>query len=59
MTYPKDIKIAAPEQFALLNDPDFLNQAVTTLPPAVPRSGDHVVFTSRALPKNWRADRLP
>ncbi len=29
MTYPKDIKIAAPEQFALLNDPDFLNQAVT------------------------------
>ena len=29
MTYPKDIKIAAPEQFALLNDPNFLNQAVT------------------------------
>ncbi len=29
MTYPKDIKISAPEQFALLNDPDFLNQAVT------------------------------
>ena len=29
MTYPKDIKIAAPEQFALLNDPEFLNQAVT------------------------------
>ncbi|MYD61831.1 MAG: hypothetical protein F4W91_12390 [Gemmatimonadetes bacterium] len=29
MTYPKDIKIAALEQFALLNDPDFLNQAVT------------------------------
>ena len=29
MTYPKDIKITAPEQFALLNDPDFLNQAVT------------------------------
>ena len=29
MTYPKDIKIAAPEQFAFLNDPDFLNQAVT------------------------------
>lgn len=29
MTYPKDIKIAAPEQFALLNDPGFLNQAVT------------------------------
>ena len=29
MTDPKDIKIAAPEQFALLNDPDFLNQAVT------------------------------
>ncbi len=29
MTYPKDIKIAAPEQFALLNDPDFLNQAIT------------------------------
>ena len=29
MTYPKDIKISSPEQFALLNDPDFLNQAVT------------------------------
>ena len=29
MTYPKDIKITAPEQFALLNDPDFLNQAIT------------------------------
>ena len=29
MTHPKDIKISAPEQFALLNDPDFLNQAVT------------------------------
>ena len=29
MTYPKDIKIFAPEQFALLNDPDFLNQIVT------------------------------
>ena len=29
MTYPKDIQITAPEQFALLNDPDFLNQAVT------------------------------
>ena len=29
MTYPKDIKISAPEQFALLNDPDFLNQAIT------------------------------
>ena len=29
MTHPKDIKITAPEQFALLNDPDFLNQAVT------------------------------
>ena len=29
MTHPKDIKIAAPEQFALLNDPDFLNQIVT------------------------------
>ena len=29
MTYPKDIKISAPEQFALLNDPDFLNQIVT------------------------------
>ncbi len=27
MTYPKDIKIAQREQFALLNDPDFLNQA--------------------------------
>ena len=24
-----DIKISSPEQFALLNDPDFLNQAVT------------------------------
>ena len=29
MTYPKDIKITQREQFALLNDPDFLNQAVT------------------------------
>ncbi len=29
MTYPKDIKISQREQFALLNDPDFLNQAVT------------------------------
>ena len=29
MTHPKDIKISAPEQFALLNDPDFLNQAIT------------------------------
>ena len=29
MTHPKDIQITAPEQFALLNDPDFLNQAVT------------------------------
>ncbi len=29
MTHPKDIKISAPEQFALLNDPDFLNQIVT------------------------------
>ena len=29
MTHPKDIKISSPEQFALLNDPDFLNQAVT------------------------------
>lgn len=29
MTHPKEIKITAPEQFALLNDPDFLNQAVT------------------------------
>ena len=29
MTYPKDIKISSPKQFALLNDPDFLNQAVT------------------------------
>ena len=29
MTHPKDIKISAPEQFALLNDPDFLNQVVT------------------------------
>ena len=29
MTYPKDIKITAPEQFALLNDPDFLTQAIT------------------------------
>jgi len=29
MTYPKDIKISQREQFALLNDPDFLNQAIT------------------------------
>ncbi|MDE2723137.1 MAG: IS256 family transposase [Gemmatimonadota bacterium] len=29
MTYPKDIKITQREQFALLNDPDFLNQAIT------------------------------
>ena len=29
MTHPKEIKITAPEQFALLNDPDFFNQAVT------------------------------
>ena len=29
MTHPKDIQITAPEQFALLNVPDFLNQAVT------------------------------
>ena len=29
MTHPKDIKIAQREQFALLNDPDFLNQVVT------------------------------
>ena len=29
MTHLKDIKISSPEQFALLNDPDFLNQAVT------------------------------
>ena len=29
MTYPKDIKITAPEQFALLNGPEFLNQIVT------------------------------
>ena len=34
MTDPKDIKIAAPEQWLhCLNDPDFLNQAVTLLPP--------------------------
>ena len=29
MTHPKDIKITHREQFALLNDPDFLNQVVT------------------------------
>ena len=29
MTHPKDTQITEPEQFALLNDPDFLNQAVT------------------------------
>ena len=29
MTHPKDIKISQREQFALLNDPNFLNQAVT------------------------------
>ena len=29
MTYPKDIKISQRELFALLNDPDFLNQAIT------------------------------
>ena len=29
MTHPKDIKISQREQFALLNDPDFLNQVVT------------------------------
>jgi len=29
MTHPKDIKISSPDQFALLNDPDFLNQIVT------------------------------
>ena len=29
MTHPKDIKISAPEQFALLNDPDFRNQVIT------------------------------
>ena len=29
MTYPKDIKITQREQFALLNDPDFLTQAIT------------------------------
>ena len=29
MTHPKDIKISQREQFALLNDPDFLNQAIT------------------------------
>ena len=28
MTHPKDIKISAPEQFALLNDPDFLGNYV-------------------------------
>ncbi len=29
MTHPKDIKISSPDQFALLNDPDFLNQVVS------------------------------
>lgn len=29
MTHPKDIKISSPDQFALLNDPNFLNQIVT------------------------------
>jgi len=29
MTHPKDIKISQREQFARLNDPDFLNQVVT------------------------------
>lgn len=29
MTHPKDIKISSPDQFALLNDPDFLNQIVS------------------------------
>jgi len=29
MTHPKDIKISSPDQFALLNDPNFLNQIVS------------------------------
>lgn len=29
MTHPKDIKISSPDQLALLNDPNFLNQIVT------------------------------
>lgn len=29
MTHPKDIKISSPDQFALLNDLDFLNQIVS------------------------------
>ena len=50
MTYPKDIKISQREQFALLNDPDFLNQAVTRF--LVSRSGDQRFY--RQNPTNAR-----